>query len=214
MQTARPSVSRSASSLLVMSSVCSSPRDRISRSSLPSRSPQCRASSGACLKAAIFIRYEFVTPVHDKLAGRASSGVGLGWEKPTPSPAEEARPEAAVLEGIQLGFEPDAVLREGRLLLRDLGVLLDQAAPLFEAGLVVLALLQQALVALEGDGGQAGVGGRRIVPDHLAVEDFLLGRLGLEPAGQVQDLVQGEADLPVPAAFGAQPAVLNEEADL
>src|ERR671917_2957514 len=150
-------------------------------------------------------------PVWRRAAGTACrSGGGSA-----PSAAEEAGPEAAVLQGVQLGFEPDAVLGEGGLLFGELGVLLDEAAsilfepllllfeggdglllelaleldevqalylgpeavylharsvalladlldlaaPLLEAGLVVLAPLPEALVALGGGGGGGGGGG-------------------------------------------------------
>src|SRR5215204_6918061 len=43
------------------------------------------------------------------------------------SAAEEARPEAAVLHGVELGFEADPVFGEGRFLLREVQLFLEEA---------------------------------------------------------------------------------------
>ena len=90
------------------------------------------------------------------------------------------------VEAFDLG--PEAVdLHPRRVaLLADLFYL---AGPLFEAGLVVLTLLQEALVALERHGGEPGVAGG-LVPHYLALEDLLLRGFGAKLAREPEDIFE------------------------
>src|SRR4029453_10780384 len=98
------------------------------------------------------------------------------------------------------------VLHPGRVaLLTDLPYL---AGPLFEAGLLVLAMLQEALGALQRGGRGAG-GARRLLPHHLALEDLLLSGLGAELAGEPENVQQSEDVSAVLPAFGAKPSLLG-----
>src|SRR5918998_5344333 len=76
--------------------------------------------------------------------GRSGRAVGVPSRRLCPLAAEEPGPEPAVLEGVQLGLEPYPVLREGGLLLCELGVLLDHAAAV---------LLEPPLLLFEGRDG-------------------------------------------------------------
>src|SRR5215212_8579809 len=187
---------------------------------------------------------------------------------PRLSAAEEAGPEAAVLHSVELGFEADPVFGEGRFLLREVHLFLEEAlalglkgcfllfegrdrlllqfaleldevetfdlgpeavdlhprrvallanllyltGPLFEAGLVVLTLLQEALVALEWHGWEPGVAGG-FVPHHLALEDLLLCGLGAKLTREPKDIFQVEDVFSFLPAFGAKPPLLRETPD-
>src|SRR5215204_974991 len=189
----------------------------------------------------------------------------IGW---CLSAAEEAGPEAAVLHGVEFGFQADPVFGEGRFFLCEAYLFLEEAfalglefrlvffqggdrfflqfaleldqvqafylrpeavylhprgialltdllylaGPLFEAGLVVLALLQEALVALEGNGGEPGIA-RRLLAYHLAIEDLLLRGFGAELASEPENVLQPESVNPVLLAFGAEPSLLGEAPD-
>src|SRR4028119_1425237 len=113
------------------------------------------------------------------------------------------------VEAFDLGPEPVYLHAGGVAFLADL---VGLAGPFFEAGLVILALLQEAFVALEGDRWKAGVV-RGIAPHQLPLEDFLLRGLRAELSRQIHYLAEKEAEVPVLPATRPEPALLHEAPD-
>src|ERR671910_3901851 len=101
------------------------------------------------LRASAICCWRVPVPLERRIAARiAASTVAHALKRseyvisyPFPSglsAAEEAGPEAAVLHGVELGFESDPVFREGRFLLREVHLFLEEA---FALGLKCCFLL-------------------------------------------------------------------------
>ncbi len=89
-------------------------------------------------------------------------------------------------------------------------------AALFEACLVILPLLQQPLVPLEGHRRKARrrlVAVREVVPEDFPIEDFLflapVRGITVQNARELLDLAQQQAVATPDAAFGAQASLCD-----